>query len=97
MVCNLDDPERLAFPLRRGLAWRRRVSELRTEGAGQDLLPGIASLFNGALFRAATVEAVGVPDLRLFVRRPLRWPGGAPASGCRRGRGPRGCPRGRGP
>ena len=68
MVCNLDDPERLAFPLRRGLAWRRRVSELRTEGAGQDLLPGIASLFNGALFRAATVEAVGVPDLRLFVR-----------------------------
>ena len=68
MVCDLDDPDRLAFPLRRGLVWRRRVSELRTEGAGQDLLPGIASLFNGALFRASTVEAVGVPDLRLFVR-----------------------------
>jgi rhamnopyranosyl-N-acetylglucosaminyl-diphospho-decaprenol beta-1,3/1,4-galactofuranosyltransferase len=67
MVCNLDDPGRLAFPLRRGLVWRRLVSELRTEGAG-DVLPGIASLFNGALFRAATVEAVGVPDLRLFVR-----------------------------
>ena len=68
MVCNLDDPDQLAFPLRRGLVWRRLASELRTEGAGQDLLPGIASLFNGALFRAATVEAVGVPDLRLFVR-----------------------------
>ena len=68
MVCNLDDPQRLAFPLRRGIAWRRRVSELRAEGADQDLLPGIASLFNGALFRAATLEAVGVPDLRLFVR-----------------------------
>ncbi|WP_236732165.1 glycosyltransferase [Mycolicibacterium peregrinum] len=67
MVCNLDDPERLAFPLRRGLVWRRLVSELRTEGEGA-LLPGIASLFNGALFRAATVESVGVPDLRLFVR-----------------------------
>ncbi|OBF44989.1 galactofuranosyl transferase [Mycolicibacterium peregrinum] len=67
MVCNLDDPERLAFPLRRGLVWRRLVSELRTEGEGA-LLPGIASLFNGALFRAATVETVGVPDLRLFVR-----------------------------
>ena len=67
MVCNLDDPERLAFPLRRGLVWRRRTSELRTE-AGQDLLRGIASLFNGALFRAATLEAVGVPDLRLFIR-----------------------------
>jgi rhamnopyranosyl-N-acetylglucosaminyl-diphospho-decaprenol beta-1,3/1,4-galactofuranosyltransferase len=66
MVCDMADPERLAFPLRRGLAWRRRVSELRT-GTG-DLLPGIASLFNGALFRASTLEAVGVPDLRLFVR-----------------------------
>ena len=67
MVCNLDDPQRLAFPLRRGLVWRREVSELRTEASG-DLLPGIASLFNGALFRATTIEAVGVPDLRLFVR-----------------------------
>ena len=67
MVCDLADPERLAFPLRRGLVWRRRVSELRIDGAG-DLLPGIASLFNGALFRASTVEAVGVPDIRLFVR-----------------------------
>jgi rhamnopyranosyl-N-acetylglucosaminyl-diphospho-decaprenol beta-1,3/1,4-galactofuranosyltransferase len=68
MVCDLDDPGRLAFPLRRGLVWRRHVDELRTEGAGQDLLPGIASLFNGALFRAETLDAVGVPDLRLFVR-----------------------------
>jgi rhamnopyranosyl-N-acetylglucosaminyl-diphospho-decaprenol beta-1,3/1,4-galactofuranosyltransferase len=68
MVCDLAEPDRLAFPLRRGLVWRRRVDELRTEGAGQDLLPGIASLFNGALFRAETIVAVGVPDLRLFVR-----------------------------
>ncbi|WP_319452603.1 MULTISPECIES: glycosyltransferase family 2 protein [unclassified Mycobacterium] len=67
MVCDLDDPARLAFPLRRGLAWRRRVDELRVDGAG-DLLPGIASLFNGALFRASTLEAVGVPDVRLFIR-----------------------------
>lgn len=67
MVCNIDDPTRLAFPLRRGLVWRRRASELRTE-AGQELLPGIASLFNGALFRASTLAAIGVPDLRLFIR-----------------------------
>ncbi|MBX7448568.1 glycosyltransferase family 2 protein [Mycolicibacterium sp. 3033] len=67
MVCNLDHPERLAFPLRRGLVWRRLAGELRTDGNG-DLLPGIASLFNGALFRASTIEAVGVPDLRLFIR-----------------------------
>jgi rhamnopyranosyl-N-acetylglucosaminyl-diphospho-decaprenol beta-1,3/1,4-galactofuranosyltransferase len=68
MVCDMNDPERLAFPLRRGLVWRRRINELRTEGPWQDLLPGIASLFNGALFRASTLEAVGVPDFRLFVR-----------------------------
>ncbi|WP_221220177.1 glycosyltransferase [Mycolicibacterium sp. BK634] len=67
MVCDIDDPDRLAFPLRRGLAWRRRVSELRVDGSG-DLLPGIASLFNGALFSAAAVEAVGIPDIRLFIR-----------------------------
>lgn len=67
MVCDMDDPDRLAFPLRRGLLWRRRVDELRTE-VSDDLLPGIASLFNGALFAASTLEAIGVPDLRLFVR-----------------------------
>lgn len=67
MVCDMADPDRLAFPLRRGLVWRRRVSELRVDGSA-DLLPGITSLFNGALFRATTVEAVGVPDLRLFMR-----------------------------
>src|ERR1700740_1044872 len=48
MVCDADDPQRLAFPLRRGLVWRRLVSELRTD-ADQELLPGIASLFNGAM------------------------------------------------
>jgi rhamnopyranosyl-N-acetylglucosaminyl-diphospho-decaprenol beta-1,3/1,4-galactofuranosyltransferase len=85
MVCNADDPQRLAFPLRRGLVWRRFVAELRTERgdrqrgeagrsgsppgpAGQELLPGIASLFNGALFAASTFDAIGVPDLRLFIR-----------------------------
>jgi rhamnopyranosyl-N-acetylglucosaminyl-diphospho-decaprenol beta-1,3/1,4-galactofuranosyltransferase len=67
MVCDLDDPRRLAFPLRRGMVWRRHVGELRTE-PDQDLLPGIASLFNVALFQASTLEAIGVPDLRLFVR-----------------------------
>lgn len=67
MVCNLDAPDWLAFPLRRGLKWRRLVSELQVDGT-EDLLPGIASLFNGALFRASTIEAVGVPDLRLFIR-----------------------------
>ncbi|MBY6351461.1 galactofuranosyltransferase GlfT1 [Rhodococcoides corynebacterioides] len=64
VVCDIDEPDRLAFPLRRGTAWRRWRSELGTE----EFLPSYASLFNGALFTAAAVEAVGVPDLRLFVR-----------------------------
>lgn len=67
MVCDLAEPDRLAFPLRRGMVWRRLVSELRVDGS-DDLLAGIASLFNGALFRAETLEAVGVPDIRLFIR-----------------------------
>lgn len=83
VVANIDDPDALAFPLRRGLVWRRRRSELfddapssvveRAQGvettpSTDDLLPGIASLMNGALFAASTLDRIGVPDLRLFVR-----------------------------
>ncbi|NDK90094.1 glycosyltransferase family 2 protein [Gordonia desulfuricans] len=70
VVANIDDPDTLAFPLRRGLVWRRKRSELFENGAdsGDDLLPDIASLFNGALFRAEALEMIGVPDLRLFFR-----------------------------
>jgi rhamnopyranosyl-N-acetylglucosaminyl-diphospho-decaprenol beta-1,3/1,4-galactofuranosyltransferase len=63
MVTNIDTPAKLAFPLRRGLTWKRNASEL-----GSDFLPGIASLFNGALFRAETLDVIGVPDYRLFFR-----------------------------
>ena len=68
VVCNISDPDTLAFPLRRGLVWRRKRSELFAGDETSDLLPGIASLMNGALFSASAIEAVGVPDLRLFVR-----------------------------
>ncbi len=63
-VVDKADPDLLAFPLRRGLRWRRT----RADFAGLDLLPGYASLFNGALFRAEALDAVGVPDYRLFLR-----------------------------
>ena len=63
VVCNIDDTDRLAFPLRQGLTWKRRRSEL--EG---DLVEGIASLFNGALISAKAMEVIGVPDYRLFIR-----------------------------
>jgi rhamnopyranosyl-N-acetylglucosaminyl-diphospho-decaprenol beta-1,3/1,4-galactofuranosyltransferase len=63
VVSNIETPDRLAFPLRRGLTWKRNAADL-----GTDFLPGIASLFNGALFRAATLDVIGVPDYRLFFR-----------------------------
>jgi rhamnopyranosyl-N-acetylglucosaminyl-diphospho-decaprenol beta-1,3/1,4-galactofuranosyltransferase len=64
LVTDMADPDRLAFPLRRGLKWRRR----RSDFAGIDVLPQYASLFNGALFRADALDVVGVPDYRLFFR-----------------------------
>jgi rhamnopyranosyl-N-acetylglucosaminyl-diphospho-decaprenol beta-1,3/1,4-galactofuranosyltransferase len=64
LVTDMSDPERLAFPLRRGLRWRRRRSDFE----GIDVLPHYASLFNGALFRADALDVVGVPDYRLFFR-----------------------------
>ncbi len=67
-VVNIERPERLAFPLRRGLTWKRHAEELRGEGTDEDFLPGIASFFNGALFRSSTLDVVGVPDYRLFFR-----------------------------
>lgn len=67
VVVNINRPDRLAFPLRQGLTWKRRPEELSTPES-PDFLPGIASFFNGALFRASTLDVVGVPDYRLFVR-----------------------------
>ena len=69
-VADIDDPDRLAFPLRRGLTWHRHARRSRRLGHGADheLLPGIAALFNGALFRTSTLDVIGVPDLRLFIR-----------------------------
>ncbi|WP_029432610.1 glycosyltransferase [Blastococcus sp. URHD0036] len=64
LVTDMADPDRLAFPLRRGLRWRRNRSDFR----GIEILPRYASLFNGALFRADALDAVGVPDYRLFFR-----------------------------
>lgn len=63
-VVDKDRPDLLAFPLRRGLRWRRSVADF----AGIDFLSGYASLFNGALFRADALAVVGVPDYRLFFR-----------------------------
>jgi rhamnopyranosyl-N-acetylglucosaminyl-diphospho-decaprenol beta-1,3/1,4-galactofuranosyltransferase len=63
-VVDEADPTRLAFPLRRGLRWRSAMTAFGPE----EFLPSYAPLFNGALFRAGAFRAVGVPDLRLFIR-----------------------------
>lgn len=63
VVVDKASPSDLAFPLRRGLTWRRKRAEL-----GTGFLPGIASLFNGALISAKAMEQIGVPDYRLFIR-----------------------------
>jgi rhamnopyranosyl-N-acetylglucosaminyl-diphospho-decaprenol beta-1,3/1,4-galactofuranosyltransferase len=69
VVVDAADPDRLAFPVRRGLTWHRSRSSLQADpSVDRELLPGIAAFFNGALFRAGTLEVIGVPDLRLFVR-----------------------------
>lgn len=68
VVVNIDHQDKLAFPLRRGLTWKRKPEQLRGPGTDGDFLPGIASFFNGALFRASTLDVVGVPDYRLFFR-----------------------------
>ena len=57
---------RIGSRSRSAVVWSGGVAA--SELGDVDLLPGIASLFNGALLSAAAIEAVGVPDLRLFVR-----------------------------
>ena len=64
LVVDDSDPTRLAFPLRHGLGWARTVAEV----GDRTVIEGLAALFNGALFTRAAFHAVGLPDLRLFVR-----------------------------
>lgn len=64
LVVDAQDPTRLAFPLRQGRTWLRTRADL----GAREFLPGIAQLFNGALFSARALDAVGVPDPRLFIR-----------------------------
>ncbi len=64
LVLDLDDLDRLAFPLRQGMGWARSRSDL---GAVR-FVWGVAQLFNGTLLSSRALDTVGVPDPRLFVR-----------------------------
>ena len=80
MVCNLDDPDRLAFPLRRGLVWRRLVSELRTDG---DAGPSAAAGYRVAVQRGTVprVDGRGRRCAGSSTVRPRRRGGAAPQAG----------------
>lgn len=68
LVCDINDPSQLAFPVRQGITWYKNRSELIANSAAENFIPQTASLFNGALFTKAAILTVGVPDLRLFIR-----------------------------
>lgn len=67
-VCSLQSPQKLAFPVRRGLEWKTTLSELRGEADNTGLLTGISALFNGALISSTAIETVGLPSIQLFIR-----------------------------
>jgi rhamnopyranosyl-N-acetylglucosaminyl-diphospho-decaprenol beta-1,3/1,4-galactofuranosyltransferase len=64
VVVSAADPGRLSFLVRRGFSWVSCVENLGV----REFLPRHACLFNGALFSAAALDVVGVPDYRLFLR-----------------------------
>jgi rhamnopyranosyl-N-acetylglucosaminyl-diphospho-decaprenol beta-1,3/1,4-galactofuranosyltransferase len=64
LVLDQDDPRRLAFPIR--IAGRTRFLADDLDGAAS--IAGFAHLFNGALVRAKTFRAIGLPDPRFVAR-----------------------------
>lgn len=64
LVLDVDQPERLAFPLR--VAGRTRFTHAEVAHCG--VLPGFAHLFNGALIAAPLLFAIGLPDPRFVMR-----------------------------
>ena len=64
LVVDVDDPDRLAFPIRTRGQTRFRVNEMEDQGP----IEGFAHLFNGALIHAGLVRRIGLPDPRFFIR-----------------------------
>lgn len=64
LVCDIDHPERLSFPLRLDGRTRFLSDEVRQHGC----VHGFAHLFNGTLIDAAVFRRIGFPDPRLVMR-----------------------------
>ena len=70
VVVDADDPDRLAFTVRRGLTWHRSRAALAADADGRRRAAAAASPRSSTARCSgpATLEVIGVPDLRLFVR-----------------------------
>jgi rhamnopyranosyl-N-acetylglucosaminyl-diphospho-decaprenol beta-1,3/1,4-galactofuranosyltransferase len=64
LVLDEDDPERLAFPIRRGGRTRFRAAEFDAV----KYVEGFAHLFNGVLVRTEVFRTIGLPDPRFVCR-----------------------------
>ena len=64
MVMDVDETERLAFPVRVGGRTLFGVKDLARHGP----VAGFAHLFNGALVCANMLRRIGLPDARFFIR-----------------------------
>ena len=71
MVVDADDPDRLAFTVRRGLTWHRSRAALAatpSTAPTASCCPGSPRCSTGRCSGRRALDAIGVPDLRLFVR-----------------------------
>ena len=64
LVVDVDEPDRLSFPIRIAGRTHFRVAEVLACGP----VSGFAHLFNGALISAALFHRIGLPDPRFFIR-----------------------------
>ena len=64
MVVDVDERQRLAFPVRVNGRTLFEVEALARHGP----VAGFAHLFNGVLVRAAMLRRIGLPDARFFIR-----------------------------
>ncbi len=64
LIRDIDQPDRLAFPIRQRNRTRFTVAALEDA----PLMEGFAHLFNGALVAGRVFARIGLPDPRLFIR-----------------------------
>lgn len=64
LVLDVEEPERLAFPLRLGGRTHFHARDVASRGD----VPGFAHLFNGALISTTLLRQIGLPEHRFVIR-----------------------------